>query len=526
MKGSLRLGVCWLLLLVTAVAGAAERAEAVSRLRSAYDSILARDLKRHAHTLADDTYEGREAGSRGGYGAGKYLVREFARLGLKPIGDHQSYYQAFGSGYRNILGLLPGSDPQLKDEIIVVGAHYDHVGYGTAQNSFGPTGYIHNGADDNASGTAALLELAEAITLLTPPRRSVLFALWDAEEKGLLGSQHWVSHPTLPLANVRMKINMDMVGRLRDNRLEIFGSRTSWGQRQLIARHNHQQLELDFSWTIEENSDHYPFYARSIPYLMFHTGLHEDYHRPSDDAEKLNFDGMQKIARLMLGVIDELANADQLPGFRAASRRENAQLQAQLAAALPPLPGRLGIHWNRSKKEAGIVVTIVVPDSAAHKAGLVPGDRIVAFHGTRVKDGTHLIRLVQQAPQQTVVTIERNGENLQVPLALEGSPIRVGISWRMDEAEPGAAMVTRIVPHSPAAAAGVAVGDYVQQVAGQTFNDDDELHRLFSSADSPLELLIERDGLLHTLRLDVAPLDPASDTLSEPEAALEAGVGP
>ncbi len=143
-----------------------------------------------------------------------------------PAAAEQGYFQDFDGASRNILGLWEGSDPALKQEVIIVGAHYDHVGYGTPSNSFGPIGRIHNGADDNASGTSGLLEIMEAIVRLEPrPRRTLLFALWDGEEKGLLGSKHWVAQPTLPLERVKLMLNMDMIGRLRDNRLEIGGSR-------------------------------------------------------------------------------------------------------------------------------------------------------------------------------------------------------------------------------------------------------------------------------------------------------------
>src|SRR5690606_3687721 len=115
---------------------------------------------------ADDTFEGREAGSRGGHAAAGYIVRQLQRYGVQGGGEDGGYFQNFGAGYRNILAVIPGSDPQLRRQAVVVGAHYDHVGYGTPQNSYGPTGYIHNGADDNASGVAGLLEVIEAFTLL------------------------------------------------------------------------------------------------------------------------------------------------------------------------------------------------------------------------------------------------------------------------------------------------------------------------------------------------------------------------
>ena len=157
--------------------------------------------------------------------------------------------------------ILPGSDPKFRDQVIVVGAHYDHVGYG-GRLSLGPSGYIHPGADDNASGTAAVLELAKAFTVLSAaPKRSIVFAAWDAEEKGLLGSKYWVAHPTLPLEHVVAAVNLDMIGRLRDEHLIVFGVRSGYGWRRLLSSQNVDAgLQLDFSWSLKPNADHYPFF--------------------------------------------------------------------------------------------------------------------------------------------------------------------------------------------------------------------------------------------------------------------------
>ncbi|MCA9125393.1 MAG: M20/M25/M40 family metallo-hydrolase, partial [Planctomycetales bacterium] len=182
--------------------------------------------------------------------------------------------------YRNLLGLIPGGD--LQDEYVLIGAHYDHVGYGTPRNSNGPIGLIHNGADDNASGTAAVLEVIEAMAnAQIQPRRSIIVALWDGEEKGLLGSEHWAEQPTIPLDQLKCVINMDMIGRLHSQQLEVSGTRSMAGLRRLVAEANYPgDLTLRFPWKVEENSDHHSFFRRSIPFLMFHTGLHDDYHRP------------------------------------------------------------------------------------------------------------------------------------------------------------------------------------------------------------------------------------------------------
>ncbi len=222
-------------------------------LEAAIESIQSKQLQKHVDVLADDSFEGREAGSRGGRAAGTYLLKQIRELGLEGGGANGSYVQMFQGNFRNLLGVLPGSDPDLKDEVIVLGAHYDHVGYGTRRNSKGPIGYIHNGADDNASGTSGLLEVAEALcSLPTPPRRTVLFAFWDGEEKGLLGSKHWVSDPTISLDRIKLMINVDMIGRPNPNRLEVSGTRSLAGLRELVVRQNRfSDLHVNFPWKIK-----------------------------------------------------------------------------------------------------------------------------------------------------------------------------------------------------------------------------------------------------------------------------------
>ena len=295
--------------------------------------------------LADDTFEGREAGSRGGRAAGLYVVKQIEATGLPGAAGKGSYYQPFGSGYSNILALLEGSDPALKDQYIIVSAHYDHVGYGTRRNSYGPIGLIHNGADDNASGVALLIEVIEAFVRLGhPPKRSVLFAFWDGEEKGLLGSAHWVSQPTIPLDHVALVINADMVGRARGGKLEVFGSRSIAGMRRLFSAENDDpNLTIEFPWEVKTNSDHYTFYKQQIPAMLIHTGLHDDYHRPSDDIEKINSDGIRQIAQLVFHVVDQAADAERLAGFRSRSQSETPAAQREVERLVGPAgqpPGR------------------------------------------------------------------------------------------------------------------------------------------------------------------------------------------
>ena len=232
--------------------------------------------------------------------------------------------------------MLPGDDPSLEREVIVVGAHYDHVGYGKSSNSRGPHGQIHNGADDNASGTSAVLEIIEAFAKSgLKTRRSILFAFWDAEERGLVGSKYWISHPTVPIDRVKLDITIDMVGRLRDERLLVLGTRSGYGLRRMLCSSVGDSLSLDFSWELSANSDHWPFLEHGIPIALVHTGLHSDYHRPTDDVEKINRAGMREVCRYLFTAVVHVANADRLPTFRNAARRENDKMRRDLERPLP-----------------------------------------------------------------------------------------------------------------------------------------------------------------------------------------------
>ncbi|MEX0585702.1 MAG: M28 family peptidase, partial [Pirellulales bacterium] len=314
-------------------------------MAAAFESINAGELRRHIDVLADDTMEGRNVGSRGGQAAGGYIVTQLERLKMRGGAADQKFYQPLPTGGRNILALLPGSDPQLAREVIVVGAHYDHVGYGSSRTSYGPYGYIHNGADDNASGTAGLLELAEACTMLpTAPARTILFTWWDGEEHGLLGSKHWLSQPTLARSSVVFMVNLDMIGRAQGGKVQVLGTRTAPGLRELVSRRNDGGLTIDFAWELEGNSDHWPFVKADVPILMFHTGLHADYHRPSDDAERINADDARQVTRLVLATLLEAAGVPHLPKFRRSGLAEASEAtRARFEQPLAPPPGRLGV---------------------------------------------------------------------------------------------------------------------------------------------------------------------------------------
>lgn len=484
-------------------------ASELQAIREACNTITSGELQRHVDVLADDSFEGREAGSRGGQAAGGYLVQYFEQNGLVGAGVDGSYFQPFGNGCRNILGMIRGSDPELQDEVILVGAHYDHVGYGTRRNSFGPLGYIHNGADDNASGTAALLEVMQAFfNLPEPPRRTVVFAAWDGEEQGLLGSKHWTNYPTIPLKQLRLLINMDMLGRLRNQRVEVYGSRTSWGLRQLVCRQNTDadlNLNLDFIWDIKDNSDHHPFFAHGIPFLMFHTGLHDDYHRPRDDAEKINAEGIEQVAHLAFYVALEAAERETALEFRRDSRRESEYARRQYESSVPGAPPRLGVSWEAGDSENGLLVSRVTPGAPADLAGLRVGDRILRFNQWEVKDGENFPLLVLAAENPSQLIVERPGESdpVELQVQLAGNPVRIGIKWREDQADSGSLLLTNVAPGSAAGNAQLKVNDRVYAINGQAFSNSEEFHRLVTSVQGPIDLSVERNGQVHRTTLNL-----------------------
>jgi hypothetical protein len=507
-----------LFFVVALILGPQAAATAADRdaLLAATASITKDELKNHIDVLADDTFEGREAGSRGGRAAGNYILKAFESYGLVPAGEGGTYVQSFNGSSRNILGLVEGSDPQLKQQTILVGAHYDHVGYGRRTNSFGPWGYIHNGADDNASGVSGLLEIVDAVKKLPEaPKHSILFACWDGEEQGLLGSRHWVGHPTIPLARIALAVNMDMIGRMKNGKLEVLGSRSGAGFRRFVSEANlDSAATIDFDWTLKADSDHWPFYERHIPILMFHTGLHEDYHRPSDDAHRINQQGLEGVARIVFRMLARVADADQIPTFREAVLRESAALAGSLEQPVPAQPPRFGIPFKVEEGDPPkIILTGLTPGAPAYKSGLKVGDQILEIQGEPIRDVDRFRLQLLAAHGQTTFLVKREGNEtpLLIKVTPAGEPIRIGLSWRADPGEPGTVILTQVIYGSPAHIAGLKLRDRIYSVGGQAFKTTDEFVTLLGTAPSPIEMVVEREGKLQTLTLTVLDEPPAAE---------------
>ncbi|MCS7079516.1 MAG: M20/M25/M40 family metallo-hydrolase [Chloracidobacterium sp.] len=306
----------------------------------------------------------------------------------------------------NIIGFLEGGDPTLREEVIVVGAHYDHLGLG-GPNSLAPReGDVHPGADDNASGTAGLIELAQAFgRRMARPKRSLLFIAFSAEEKGLIGSAYFVDHPTTRGKRIVAMVNMDMIGRLRDNRLTVQGVGTSSVWRPLLTEANQRHgFDLSLGESGFGPSDHASFYKRNIPVLFFFTGSHPDYHRPSDTADKINYAGERRVLGLIGDVIRTAANLPTPPDFIAPKASEPAErARGSFRVSLGTIP-------DYAAEIAGVKLAGVREGSPAAKVGLQAGDVIVGLAGRDIKsvyDYTYVLQELE--PEQEVEVIVLRG---------------------------------------------------------------------------------------------------------------------
>jgi hypothetical protein len=363
-------------------------------------------IQRDIAYLADDRLEGRGTGTAGNDSAATWLARRYEALGLRSIVADSSrpgcstartrcttFLQRFtargaelahvgkpeGVPTQNVVAMVPGRDPALAGEYVVIGGHFDHLGRSPA-NALDQGDAVRNGADDNASGTAVVLELAR-IFAAHPARRPIVLAHFSGEELGLLGSQWFVEHSPVPLGDIVAMVNFDMVGRLRNDRLIVYGVATA---RELPAIVDSANVEPKLRITAQGDgfgpSDHSSFYAKGIPVLHFFTDLHDDYHRATDDVEKIDAPGTARVAAVAERVVRAIADRSaRLTPVRAAA-----------APAVAPTRGSnvyLGTIPDMAASDApGLRLTGVRAGSPADKGGLTAGDVIVRFAGREVKD--------------------------------------------------------------------------------------------------------------------------------------------
>jgi Zn-dependent M28 family amino/carboxypeptidase len=319
---------------------------------------------------------------------------------------------------QNVVGILRGSDPKLAAEAVVIGAHYDHLGLG-GQGSLAPsqTGTPHLGADDNASGTSVLLELARTLTERRKElNRSVVFLAFSGEELGLLGSAHYTKNPLWPLEKTAVMMNLDMIGRPKDGKLTIGGMGTSPIFKEVIeAANKTANLKLSFQQSGYGSSDHSSFYVKDLPVLFFFSGLHADYHKPSDSAEKILYADAARVGELALGTAMTLANRDEKPQF------VKVQEERPVGGGGGGYGAYFGSIPDMGEEVVGVKFADVREGSPAAKAGLKGGDVLIEFAGKPIKnlyDFTYALRA--HRPGETVeVTVLRGQEKLTVPVKLE-----------------------------------------------------------------------------------------------------------
>ena len=314
---------------------------------------------------------------------------------------------------KNVVGVLEGEGP-LADETIVVGAHYDHLGQG-GNGSLAPwTRAIHNGADDNASGTSTLLEVARRLASRPQKsRRRLMFIAFTAEERGLIGSSYYVKNPLVPLENTVAMLNMDMVGRLTDNKLVVYGTGTAAEFDGLIDGLNERyQFEITKKPTGYGPSDHQTFYEKKIPVFHFFTDTHSDYHRPSDDFGKINVDGMLRIAGLVTEIVDRIDSAEERPVYQKTKRPQVAR-----GGNFP----HFGSIPDYSSKEEGMALKGVREDGPADRAGLKGGDLIIRFGDRKIGSVVDFMNALtaHKAGDKVKVVARRKGEQVTVTVTLD-----------------------------------------------------------------------------------------------------------
>ncbi|QBA65672.1 DUF4910 domain-containing protein [Muriicola soli] len=374
--------------------------------------------------LASDSLKGRETGTANELMAAGYLSWRMEELGLDPAGNAGTYFQTFTFKPKkdphqeiqyveasdstitgtNVIGFIDNNAANT----VILGAHYDHLGMGGQGSLYRGDAAIHNGADDNASGVAVLMQLAKKLKESELKGNNYLFMAFSGEEIGLLGSNYFAKNPTVELEKVNYMINMDMVGRLRESKvLSVSGTGTApiWPQ---VLNSSNQDFELVLQESGVGPSDHTSFYLQDIPVLHFFTGQHEDYHKPTDDADKLNYEGMEKITSYIMEVIAELNDDDKLVFQKTKNESEE----------VPRFKVALGVIPDYLFDGEGMRIDGVSEEKPAQKAGLQKGDVVVQMGDSTVVDMMSYMRALSafEEGDNTTVVVDRKGEKISVKI--------------------------------------------------------------------------------------------------------------
>ncbi len=385
-------------------------------------SIQAQDalkqLKADVTYLADDKLEGREIGTKGEELAAIYIAERFQALGLTAKGT-DNYFQTFSRKQeadphstapvdtsrivgRNVVAYL---DNGAKNTVII-GGHYDHLGYGKHGSLHTGEPAIHNGADDNASGIAVMLQLAEKLKT-GPKGNNYLFIAFSGEERGLWGSNFFAKEPTVKLEDVNYMINMDMVGRLNNEmKLAVNGTGTSPVWKELLEKLGGSRFHLVLSESGVGPSDHTSFYLKDIPVLHFFTGQHDDYHRPSDDVDKVNFQGMNSIGAFIFNIVSELDDDGKL---------EFTKTKDADKSNSPRFSVTLGVVPDYLFDGKGMRIAGVKEDRPASKAKLLEGDIVIKLGDIEVTDMQSYMQGLAafKKGDKTTVVVKRGDKELK-----------------------------------------------------------------------------------------------------------------
>lgn len=386
--------------------------------------VTEKNIRKSVYYLSSDKMEGRGTGTKGEEKAAKFIASAFKKAGLQPKGDNQTWYHHFSFTpsanphstvpaegktikSRNVVGYIDNGAPST----VVIGAHYDHLGLGHDHNSLeaNPAGKIHNGADDNASGVAGVIELARYFSRnKIREQYNFLFICFSGEELGLVGSKRFTEFPTIDLKTVNFMVNMDMIGRLNpEGKLMVGGVGTAPDFVPLLER-----LQTDLVLAKDSSgvgpSDHTSFYLKNIPVLFFFTGQHSDYHKPTDDAHLVNYPGTTKVVNMIAEVIQQLDKKPRL-AFQETKNK---------AADTPAFKVTLGIMPDYVWEKEGVHVDGVTAGRPADKAGVKRGDIIVGMGEMPVHTMEDYMRCLSkfQKGESTTLKVKRGEDVLALPL--------------------------------------------------------------------------------------------------------------
>jgi hypothetical protein len=379
----------------------------------------AKRISEHIKTLSDDSFQGRGTGSEGEKSASAYIILNFEKINLQPLGDNETFLQSFpfkhgvhGEGVTDTAANVVGYLDNGAATTIIIGAHYDHLGMSGQNSSLdaNPQNKIHNGADDNASGVAGVLALARYFsTNDKKEKNNFLFLCFSGEELGLLGSKYFAEHTPVDLSTVNFMINMDMIGRLdpQTKTVIVHGTGTSPVWEPLLRKLENENIKIKMDSSGTGPSDHTSFYLKNLPVLHFFTGAHSDYHKPSDDWEKINVEGEVHVLKLITAVVENLDNEPKLGFLKTKSNLQTSRSAFKVT---------LGIMPSYASSEDGLKVDGVTEGRPGHKAGIQTGDIIIKLGDVEVKNIQHYMDALGKFEKgQTVpVKVRRNNEELDL----------------------------------------------------------------------------------------------------------------